>query len=199
MPFHKEAVYLRLLMRRLHYFFKAIILRGVDLFYPIFRRFMPLQTYRYAACGGGNTAFNIFLYFILYNFVLQKEVLYVGPVAISAHIASFLMAFCVTFPIGFYLSMYVVFSGSYLRRRVQLLRYFIVAISCIFLNYILLKLFVDGFGLYPTPSMMLTAVVVIMFSYLSQRHFSFQKNTTPAKSKAPAEVLVAEPADGIEK
>lgn len=135
---------------------------------------MPLQTYRYAACGGGNTAFNIFLYFITYNFVLQRQVLHVGPIAISAHIAAFLMAFCVTFPIGFYLSMYVVFAGSYLRRRIQFIRYFLVAIICIGLNYALLKLFVEGFGWYPTPSMILTTVFVVLFSYLSQRHFSFR-------------------------
>ena len=135
---------------------------------------MPLQTFRYAACGGGNTAFNILRYFVLYNFVLQKQVLHLGPVAISAHIAAFLLAFCVTFPIGFYLSMYVVFSGSYLRRRVQLVRYFIVAVICILLNYAMLKLFVDVVGWYPTPSMILTTVFVVLFSYLSQRHFSFR-------------------------
>ena len=161
-------------MRRLHHLLRGFILNVVDFFYPLIRRFMPLQTFRYAACGGGNTALNIFLYFILYNFVLQKQVLHLGPVAISAHIAAFLLAFCVTFPIGFYLSMYVVFAGSYLRRRVQFIRYFLVAIVCILLNYALLKLFVEGFGWYPTPSMILTTVFVVLFSYLSQRHYSFR-------------------------
>lgn len=149
---------------------------------------MPLQTFRYAACGGGNTAFNILLYFIAYNFVLDKAVLHLGPIAISAHIAAFLMAFVITFPIGFYLSMYVVFTGSHLRRRTQLLRYFLVALGCIVLNYCLLKLFVDLLGWYPTPSMILTTLFVIVFSYLSQRHFSFQQK---------AKVVVA--ADGVEE
>lgn len=175
-------------MRRLHHFLKGTILNGVDFFYPLVRRFMPLQTYRYAACGGGNTAFNIFLYFILYNFVLQHQVLHLGAIAISAHIAAFLMAFCITFPIGFYLSMYVVFSGSYLRRRVQLLRYFLVAVFCILLNYAMLKLFVDGFGWYPTPSLMLTTVFVVVFSYLSQRHFSFRRKEIIAEEQMLAEI-----------
>lgn len=177
-------------MRRLHHFVKASILQAVDFFYPLVRRFMPLQTYRYAACGGGNTGFNIFLYFILYNFILQKQVLHLGPVAISAHIAAFLLAFCVTFPTGFYLSMYVVFTGSHLRRRVQFARYFLVALTCILLNYVLLKLFVDGLGWYPTPSMILTTVFVVIFSYLSQRHFSFQKKDTIAVS--PLQPVVEE-------
>jgi putative flippase GtrA len=74
-----------------------------------------------------------------------------------------------------------------------------VAVSCVFLNYILLKLFVDGIGLYPTPSMMLTTVVVVMFSYLSQRHFSFQSNARAVKSKNATEAVVAEQVELLEK
>jgi putative flippase GtrA len=135
---------------------------------------MPLQMYRYAACGGGNTALNIFIYFITYNFILQKQVLDLGMIAFKPHIAAFLIAFCITFPIGFYLSMYVVFQGSFLKRRVQLFRYFVVAMVCIVLNYVLLKLFVEQLGWYPTPSMIITTGVVVLFSYLSQRHYSFK-------------------------
>jgi putative flippase GtrA len=62
-----------------------------------------------------------------------------------------------------------------LRRRVQLFRYFMVSMVCIVLNYIFLKLFVEQFGWYPTPSMIITTGIVVLFSYLSQRHFSFKK------------------------
>ena len=157
----------------------------VDFFYPIFRNTMTLQMYRYAACGGGNTLFNIFLYFILYNYVLQKKVLELGFIAFTPHIAAFIIAFCITFPIGFYLSMYVVFQGSYLRRRIQLIRYFLVAIVCIILNYVLLKIFVEQFGWYPTPSLVITAGIVILFSYLSQRHFSFKKEKSTKPQTVP--------------
>lgn len=161
-------------MRRIHYKIRGMILQVVDFFYPLFRRFMTRQMFRYAACGGGNTLFNILLYFILYNYVLEKQVFDLGFIAFTPHIAAFFLAFCVTFPIGFYLSMYVVFQGSYLRRRIQLIRYFLVAMACVLLNYVLLKLFVEGLGWYPTPSLMITAGIVILFSYLSQRHFSFR-------------------------
>jgi len=136
---------------------------------------MPLQMYRYAACGGGNTALNILIYFITYNFILQKQVLQLGFIAFTPHIAAFLIAFCFTFPVGFYMSMYVVFQGSHLRRRVQLFRYFMVSMVCIVLNYVFLKLFVEQFGWYPTPSMITTTGIVVLFSYLSQRHYSFKQ------------------------
>ncbi len=161
-------------MRRIHHFVKNSILKTVDYFYPLFRKWMPLQTYRYAACGGANMALNIFLYFITYNFILRKEMVHLPYITISAHIAAYIISFFITFPIGFYLSMYVVFPGSFLKRRVRLFRYFMVVIFCILLNYILLKLFVEHFGWYPTPSLMVTTVIVVAFSYFSQRHYSFR-------------------------
>lgn len=135
---------------------------------------MTLQMYRYAACGGGNTLFNILLYYVIYHYVLKAQIVHFGFMAFEPHIAAFIIAFCFTFPIGFYLSMFVVFQGSYLRRRVQLVRYFLVAMACLILNYILLKIFVEGLGWYPTPSLIVTAGIVVLFSYLSQRHFSFR-------------------------
>lgn len=163
-------------MHAIHHKVRKGVLGIVDFFYPPFQKIMPIQTYRYAACGGGNTLLNIVIFFITHNFILNTNVLHIGSLAISSHIAAFLIAFCITFPIGFYLSMFVVFQGSYLRRRIQFLRYFLVAVGCIILNYVLLKLFVDGFGWYPTPSMILTTVFVIAFSYLSQKYFSFKSS-----------------------
>lgn len=147
---------------------------------------MPLQTFRYAACGGGNTTLNIFLFFIFHNFVFQKNVVHLGFFALEPYTAAFLAAFCITFPIGFYLSMYVVFPGATLRRSVQLLRYFMVVVGCIILNYFFLKMFVEGFGWYPTPSLMLTAVIVIAFSYFSQRYYSFSRKEKPSSEMSDA-------------
>jgi putative flippase GtrA len=173
-------------MLAVHHKIRAGILSLVDFFYPLFRHFMPLQTFRYAACGGGNTALNILIFFISHNFILQKEVVHAGPLAISSHVAAFLIAFFITFPIGFYLSMFVVFQGSFLRKRIQLIRYMIVALACIILNYVFLKLFVEVLHFYPTPSLLLTTVIVITFSYLSQKHFSFKKERLDVHLKGQA-------------
>ena len=163
------------MLHQIHQKFKSLLLKIIDAFYPLFKKIMPLQTFRYAACGGGNTALNIIIYFLSYNFVLKKEIVHLPFVAISPHIAAFIIAFFITFPIGYYLNMFVVFDGSYLRKRIQLFRYFLVVLICIFLNYIFLKLFVERFEWYPTPSMIVTTAIVIVFSYLSQRNFSFKQ------------------------
>ena len=176
-------------MKRVHYKVRYGILQVIDFFYPLFKRFMSLQMYRYAACGSSNTLLSIVLYFILYNFVLQKQLLHLGFVSITPHIAALLFATCITFPIGFYLSMFVVFQGSYLKKRIQLFRYFLVAAISFVLNYILLKTFVEVLGWYPTPSQIVTVAIVVLFSYLSQKHFSFRKEkldiTVPHQEAAP--------------
>ncbi len=119
----------------------------IDWFYPPFKKLMPLQTFRYAACGGGNTVLDIALFFISYNFILHKEIVETPWITLSPHIAAFLMSFIITFPVGFFLSRYVVFEGSNVRKREQLPKYMVVVGGAILLNYFFLKVFVETFGM----------------------------------------------------
>ena len=174
-------------MQRIHHKVRAKIFGVLDYFYPLFRKFMPLQTYHYAACGGGNTLLSLLIYSVSYNFIFKKQVVHLGFIAFEPYIAALFIAFIITFPIGFYLSMYIVFQGSYLKRRIQLLRYFLVSMGCIFINYVCLKIFVGLLGWYPTPSQIITTGIVILFSYLTQRHFSFRSDKTrPSRSRVKA-------------
>jgi putative flippase GtrA len=137
---------------------------------------MPLQTFRYIACGGGNTLLDIIIYFISYNYILNKEVVHtpLAEIAISPYIAAFFIAFAISFPTGFYLNRNIVFTGSTVRGRVQLGRYFLLVMACIALNYVFIKLFVERFGIYPTVAKLLTTVIVVTFSYLTQKKFTFK-------------------------
>jgi putative flippase GtrA len=136
---------------------------------------MPLQTFRYAACGGGNTLLDISLFAISYNF-LYKDKLIPTPIGIhiSGPIAAFITSFVITFPLGFYMSRTIVFPGSTLRGRIQLFRYSLLVISNIALNYIFIKLFVEQCHLYPTVSKILTTIIVVAFSYITQKNFTFK-------------------------
>ena len=153
---------------------KNIVSSVIDLFYPPFRKFVSLQTFRYIACGGANTFIDILIYFVSYNYILHKQLVYTPIVVISPYIAAFIMAFAVSFPLGFYLNRHVVFTGSSLRGRVQLFRYLMLVMVCILLNYVFIKLFVEQVGLYPTVAKILTTIIVVSFSYLTQKHFTFK-------------------------
>lgn len=151
----------------------------LDFFYPLFKRFFDKTTYYYAACGGLNTLFDIFLFFISYNFILHKQIVQLPFIAVSPHIAAFLMAFCFSFPTGFLLMRFVVFRSSYLRGRVQLFRYFLSVCISLFLNYLFLKIFVEQLHFYPTISKLIITFIVVGFSYMTQKYFSFRtENST---------------------
>src|SRR5690349_5569176 len=151
------------------------IISTIDFFYPPFQRIFDLQTFRYAACGGGNSLFDICLYFITYNYILQKSIVHIGSIAISPHIAAMILTFPVTLFTGFVLMRYVVFpDAKTTRKRVQGSRYATVVFGCVLLNYVFLKLFVDKFGWWPLPSKIITTFIVVLFSYFSQKHFTFR-------------------------
>jgi putative flippase GtrA len=152
---------------------RNLILQVIDFFYPLFRKLMPLQTFRYAACGGFNTVLDIILFHCL-QLHFDNEVVYAGVFAMSPHIAAFIGAFIITFPLGFYFSRYVVFTGSNIRGRIQLFRYFLLVLACIALNYMFLKVLVEQLKIYPTVSKVLTTIVVVSFSYFTQKHFTFK-------------------------
>ena len=152
----------------------ATIQNILDFFYPFFKRFFDKTTYRYAVCGGANTVFDILLFFIGYNFIFKKQLVELPFIVISPHIAAFLMAFFFSFPTGFFLMRYVVFKESSLNGRVQLFRYFISVCFSLFLNYFFLKIFVEQLHIYPTVSKVIITFIVVGFSYLAQKYFSFK-------------------------
>lgn len=164
-------------MYQIHEFTRNLILQFIDFFYPLFKKIMPLQTFRYAACGGFNTVLSIVLYTVAYNYIFTSDTIQLrANFALSRHIAAdYLFAFWIAFPIGFYLSRYVVFQESSLPKNVQLFRYFIVTCGAMGLNYIFLKFFVEALDINGPIAKIFTTVFVIAFSYISQRNFSFKE------------------------
>lgn len=153
---------------------RDLMIRIIDWFYFPFLHFIPREVFRYAVTGGLNTILDLTLYFIFYRYILDMQVVDLGFVAISAYIAAFLMVFPITFLTGFILAKYVTFNASELKGRIQLLRYGLTVFGAIVLNYIFLKLFVEYFGWYATFSKGVTTVIVVIYSYISQRYFSFK-------------------------
>ncbi len=146
----------------------------IDFFYPPFKRFLSIETFRYAATGGANLVLDIVLYFLFFHYVILEQNLDLGFVVISPHIAAFLLVFPITFTTGFLLAKYITFTQSALRGKKQLLRYGMTVIGSILLNYLLLKLFVEKMDIYPTPSKMITTALVVAYSYIAQKYFTFK-------------------------
>jgi putative flippase GtrA len=157
-------------------FMKRVVIytqQVIDYFYRPFNRILPADSFRYLVCGGFNTLLDVFLYFITYNFIIQKRFVNLHVIEISPHIAALMIVFPITFSTGFLLSKYITFTGSPLRGKVQIIRFGITIFSSLFIQYLLLKLFVDIFGIYPTPSKIMASIFAAIYSYFLHRSFSF--------------------------
>ena len=161
-------------MRRHIHNARDLVIPIIDFFYPPFRKLMGLQTFRYAACGGMNTLLGLTVYYITYRFLLERENLDLGFYAFKSHVAALLATFIFSFPFGFFLSKYVVFNDSKMRGKVQLLRYLLLYLFNLVLNYLLLKLFVETMKIYAVYAQILTTAIIILFSYVAQRYFTFR-------------------------
>ena len=150
------------------------ILRFIDFFYPIFKRLMPLDTFRYAACGGMNTALALMVYFVSYHYIFDKTIVELGFFAFKPHMAALFTSGFVSFFVGFVLNKFIVFTASNIRGRVQLFRYLLSFLFNITLNYFMLKLLVEYLGQEVFLSQLFTTCIVITLSYLTQKHYTFK-------------------------
>lgn len=152
-----------------------LITRLIDCFYwRPFRQFVPLQLFRYAACGGLNMVLDAVWYFVIYNFVVAHRYFDLGVVVLSPHIASMLVVFPITFFNGFWLNRYVAFRQSPLSGKTQLFRYVLSILGSVLLTYAGLKFFVEVCGFWPTPSKVLTTGVTVVYSFLAAKYFTFR-------------------------
>lgn len=153
---------------------RVLILRIVDFFYPLAKRFIDLQTFRYAVCGGSNAALNLLIFYLSYNFIFKTEIVYFLDFAITRYISAYLIALSFSFPIGFCLNKFIVFQKSNLKSRVQLIRYAFITVSSILIDYSLLHILVGYFGFWATPSQAFIIVLLSLYSYFAQTYFTFK-------------------------
>ena len=159
---------------------KNLLTQAIDFFYPPFRRFFPLQTFRYLACGGGNFVLDILVYhFASRHFFTSPEIVLAG-VHMKQHVACLGLSMAVCTPLGFLLNKFIVFPDGAKRGRVQAFRYALLVATCAVLNFIILKFLVEICGMRTaggdtTMAKVCTSVVVAVFSYFSQRYFTFKQ------------------------
>ena len=157
---------------------RKALLRIIDFFYPPFSRWLSLHTFRYLASGGSTVVSGIITYYICYNWILKQQDIRLDfaylPKLITAPSAALAMESVITFFVGFLLNKYSIFTASDLKGRVQLFRYGSVWVTNILLNYALLNVLHEGLGIYPTVSKMIIAVILAVYSYFSQKYFTFR-------------------------
>ena len=159
------------------------ITKIIDFFYQPFRKWVPEQVFRYGMCGGGNLVLDWVLYFLIYNFVIGHDNVtfqfslfnFEFVQVITPHILTLCIVFPITLFTGFWLNRNVTFTQSSLHGARQLIRYMLVVALNLAINYFGLKLCVEVWGWYPTPSKMCITLVTVIVSFFGQKYFSFRR------------------------
>jgi putative flippase GtrA len=156
---------------------KKVIQWGLDLIFPIFKRFLPYQVYAYLAVGAINTALNIVLFAVLFQFVLPQSGVVIAGYVVASYTVSLLIAFMITVPTGFWLAKYFAFGRqdqNSQKSGLQLFRYFLVVLQGLGTDYLIMKGLIVFIGLYPTIAKIISTVLVLTLNYLLQKHFTFK-------------------------
>lgn len=135
---------------------------------------MQMKSVRYILSGGVATGVDVFMFFIMINYILQKNDLIFGRVHVSAHIA----ALCVSFTLGlitnFLITKYFVFNESNIKGREQFLRYILVAAITFVGNYFIMKILVEVFDVWPTFARLIAVGTIAVLSFRLHKVFTFK-------------------------
>lgn len=95
-------------------------------------------------------------------------------ITITPKIAALGISMVASFIWGFTLNKYVVFTESKVRGRIQLFRYGLITATCVLLNFLLMKYFINFLDFLPTIKRFFITMFVAVYSYLIQRRFTFK-------------------------
>lgn len=144
------------------------------LYFPFIRRYVPLETFRYGICGSVNMAFDVVIYFLMLQFVVEKQNLDLGYIVISPHITALLITFPITLTTGFWLARYISFQNNSSSIRNQSIKYMLVVGVNILTKYWGLKFLVEKLYVYPSIANFMMIVITVVISYVLQKKFTFR-------------------------
>ena len=137
-------------------------------------RFVSREIFGYGICGATNMALDALWYFIIYHFIVAERFINLDIIVVSPHIASLIVVFPITFFTGFWLNKNVAFRVTSPAKHNRLLRYALSVMGSLLLNYISMKILVEHFMFWPTPSKMLTTVITVCYSFLAAKFYTFK-------------------------
>lgn len=137
-------------------------------------RLVNNKAIRFFLSAGVATLVDVLIYFTVISYLLNYQRINFGWYSASAHNFSLCISYSCGVIINFLLTKYAVFTESNIRGRKQFRRFALIAFLGFFANYGLLRLFVEIFDFYPTPSRIASALSLGIASYYVHKLFTFK-------------------------
>ncbi len=139
------------------------------------RKVLNNKIVRYVFSAGTATAVDISVYFIFFNYIFQKQDIPILHLAVlSAPTASLIVSYTCGLITNFFITKYLVFNDSDLKGIHQLLRYVLVALVILILNYFLMSFLIKVLNWYPTIARIISALSIGILSFVIHKFYSFK-------------------------
>jgi putative flippase GtrA len=141
----------------------------------VINKILQYKLIRYGLSAAIATCVDVGIYYISFNFIYKKEDLHLaGLLVLSAPTASLILSYTCGLITNFTITKYYVFTESDLRGHHQLMRYVMVAVVILFLNYGMMSFLIKTLYWYPTLSRAASAIVIGLLSFIIHKAFSFK-------------------------
>ena len=146
------------------------------------------KVFRYFIAAGLATVVDITVYFCMFNYILQKQVVpvpFIDGFVFQAPTVSLFTSYSCGLVTNFTITKFFVFHESNLRTRWQFIRFAGVAFMILGLNYLLMTFLIRGMDWYPTLARTFSALSIGVLSFIIHKSFSFKVR----KPENPAEEI----------
>lgn len=141
------------------------------------KKILQYKIIRYGIAAALATVVDISVYFCMFNYILKKQDVHLTSLLVlSAPTVSLIASYSCGLITNFSISKYFVFKESDLRGRHQLMRYLMVAVLILILNYGFMSFLIKSLEWYPTISRAISAVTIGFISFAIHKTFSFKVN-----------------------
>jgi len=142
--------------------------------YLILKRIYEGQLFRYGVAAASGFITDQLTYLLMYYVLLSGKQIPLGDWVITPRVPSLIMSFSAGLLVNFSISKYYAFQGSQLRGRIQLIRFLQVTVIIFVLNYIMMRMLEDQFGIESGISRFIAAASISIFSYFLHKSYTFK-------------------------
>ncbi|RQO64392.1 hypothetical protein DBR40_25545 [Pedobacter sp. KBW01] len=145
-----------------------IISKTLDIFFPLFKKVMTKEVYRFLAVGGVCFFLNFCIFHSSYFFLYKDNFHPVKP-----HTLALLSSLSITIFVGYFLNRSYVFVTKEANEQRQFFRYFLTTILNVLISIYLLDFLIMA-KINVTIAFILNVVIVQTINFFVQKNFSFK-------------------------
>jgi putative flippase GtrA len=148
------------------------------------KKVLRLKVVRYFFAAATATLVDIWVYFVAFNYIYDKQnINFLGIYTFAAPTASLMLSYTCGLITNFFITKFLVFTDSDLKTWQQFLRFVLVALGVLLLNYFVMTFLISQLNWFPTIARAVSAISIGGLSFVVHKTFSFKVTNTDEVSE----------------